>query len=437
MPLERTLSRFPPAAAAFARSLLDHHWREASWAYTRRGVMHEQGALLDADAWSGVEARADAHVEALCRGGALVVEDCDERIGGNRVGELAVGLRIVARMDWARRFNEWVEQLDWSRPRHAQAVVDALAWDAPDSWRELVGAILDDESAPEQALGPLARVAGMRGWPVGDSLVGVLEDRVGDLEAIAWATGALRTADAVPELEALIQEPEDGAVRRAAAIAALRFEPEAVVRYLSHVVAAEEWAAVPLALAAGTEQWTRLRDGVLAEPTPDRAIALGLFGAQHAIEPLLDLLGDEQCGAAAAEALFLLTGAPLREEAHARDPKAEPGNDDERRPALLVARLSRERQVWSEWIADWGGRPRPAGTTRVRHGVAIEPTRVLQAVARTDDRAEIRGWMLEELDIRYGAHVPAWPGLLQCQQQRARAMFPITSGSAGDWARRR
>ncbi|MCA9707149.1 MAG: hypothetical protein KDK70_14955 [Myxococcales bacterium] len=419
MSLADTLRRLPPAAVDFARSLFDHHWLEASWLYERRDVLHSQGALLSADGWLELETRTDAHVAALAKGGALVLDECEAKALEGDVGELHTAVRVLARTDEIDRFNALLERIDWGDPARAWAVTDALAWDAPDAWQELVSAALADESMPQDALGPLARVVGLRGWPQGEILLGVLEDRVGDLEAICWALGVLGVQDALSSLYEVIQEDLAPPVKQAAAIAALRFAAGEVVAFLEQVVGTQAWAAVPLALGGGPTSWGALSKAAKATPTAEHMWAIGLFGYVGGIELLLEFVEDETCGEAAAEGLYLLTGADLYEEGYEKNPDAEPsGEGEEDEPlGLLVCRLPRSREAWEGWLDEHDGeRLRGRIGTRVRGGAAFEPGTVLDEVGRRKVGARVGGWMLEELDVRYRLKAAMWPR----QQEKAR-----------------
>lgn len=445
MSLADTLRRLPPAATDFARSLFDHHWFEASWLYERREVLHGQGALLCADGWLELEERTDAHVRALAKGGPLVLGECESKAIDGDVGELHTAVRLLCRGNQIDRFNALVERIDWQEPRRAWAVVDALAWDAPDAWQALLGALLGDEDVPDEVLGPLARVVGLRAWPLGDALLGVLEDRAGDLEAVTWALGVLRMSEALPELYAVIQEEQAPAVKQAAAIAALRFAPGEVLAFLQQVVAKEAWAAIPLAIGGGPQVWSALSGAAKASPTPEHMWAIGLFGYVGGIDLLLELVEDEACGAAAAEGLYLLTGADLFEEGYEVDPgaeaeaEAEPpveGEEGEEPPGLLVSRLPRSKATWSTWITEHGAGSQTTATARIRLGTPFDLVSAREEPATTKLAARLRQWMIEELDIRYRLHATHWPRLSQTMMRCAlRSSQAATQAKTipGDW----
>lgn len=394
MPLEDTLRRLPPAATDFARERLEHHWSEAAWLYARRDVLHLQGHLVPPEQWHDVETRANAHVVALHRGGRLASDECTARARDGDAGELHTAVRVLCRSDLAEPFDVLVNELDWQDPARAWAVADALAWDAPDTWQRLLAAILEDESAPEDALGPLASVAGRRGWPMADALVAVLEDQVGDLGATAEAAARLGAADALPSLSAIIEGAEDPAARQAAALAAACFDARSLVAYLGSLVGREPWAAVPLALSAGPDALPVLVAALERSPSPELALGLGLLGHVDALPVLLRGLADERLASAAAEALYLLTGAELHEELQlSRQTGPIAG--------LVVERLPVAQEPWAAWLEAHGWATGRSPALRHRLGVPFEPSRVLDELARTTLRPELRDAMAIELSIRH------------------------------------
>lgn len=392
MALEDTLRRLPPAAAEFARERLEQHWSEAAWLYARRDVLHLQGHLVPPEQWHDIEIRAKAHVVALQRGGRLASSECEARARDGDHGELHTAVRVLCRNDLAEPFDALVNELDWQDQPRAWAVADALAWDAPEPWQRLVAAILEDESAPEDALGPLASVAGRRGWAMADALVAVLEDEAGDLAAVAEAVVRLGAADALPALSAVVEGAGEAATRQAAATAAACFDARRLVDYLGRIVAHEPWAAVPLALGAGAEALPVLVGALERSPSPEFVLGLGMLGHLDALPVLLRALADGRLAATAAEALYLLTGAELHEEtALARDQPVS---------GLVVERLPTSPERWVAWLEAHG---LASGRSGLRHrlGAPFDPHRVLDELARTTLRPAIRDAMAIELTIRH------------------------------------
>lgn len=423
MPLDETLRRLPPGAVGFASRLFDFHWSEAAWLYERREALFVQGALVSPDDWRGIEARAEAHVAALDLGGRQVFDRCEAKAYDGDVGELHTAVRLLARADSFDAFAELVDGLDWHESPRAQAVIDALAWDAPEHWQRSIGTLLSDDTIVEDAVGPLSRVVGLRGWPLDAVITELLQRGEGDLQAPSWAAGRLGVAAALPHLYALIEGAEEPSVRQAAAIAALRFAPAEVLAFLQQVLATEDWAAIPFALAAGAGGWDALAATVQASPSAQRVLALGVFGHPAGIDIALHALDQRTYASEAAEALYLLTGAPLHRETHAsvfggepHEDEFEDDPDDERPRGLLISRLPRTRAPWEAWLQEHGDRLR-AYQGRLRFGAPAEPQGVLDVLGDTATTPELRGWMTEELSIRHRLQVRTWPSLPQAMQR--------------------
>jgi len=488
MSLARTLARLPSAAVDYAQGLFAEHWAEAAWLYERRELQRLQGGLVPPEQWLEIESRAEAHVDALMLGGRLVTDECEARALEGDPGELHTAVRMLARADLSERWVTLVGALAWDEPTRAEAAVDALVWDAPTSWKAAVGMLLASPETPEAALGPLARVAGLRGWSHGDALVGLLQAGRGDQHGLVDAVSRLALVAALPGLVSLVEHAEDAGLRSSAAAAALRFDPRWVLARLERSVESEPWATIPLAMIAGADALPRLltahrRTPAAAEPI----LALGLLGHVDAIDPLLAALDHEAVAWAAAEALELITGAGLYEEmeepvpaggAKAAEPdqtptepdepmpeespaddepmpttaaEAGPSEDDEpagepepEEPAededdgILVLRPSRSRERWSAWLAERSG-TFAARQLRHRHGAPFLPARSLDALASTHPSSVMRELVACELAIRHGAPLAWSPRLLVPQQREAlrriRAHLDGQRVVAGAWAR--
>lgn len=473
MSFDRTLARLPLAAADYAQAIFAEHWAEAAWLYERRETQRLQGGLVAPEQWLDVEARAEAHIDALMLGGPLVTAECEARALDGDVGELHTAIRVLARADLSERFIRLVVGLAWDEPLRAAAVVDALVWDAPASWKAVVGSLLASPDTPEAALGPLARVAGLRGWSHGDALVALLHAGRGDALALVDAVTRLEVAAALPALVSLVEQADDAWLRSMAAIAALRFDPRWVLARLERSAGSEPWATLPLAMVAGQDALPRLLAALEHAPeAPEPLLALGLLGHVDALEPLLAALDHDAVAWAAAEALELLTGAGLYEEVlepipallgsktepdqtpsepdddepePASEPEAdvpvpvagaEPSVDDEPAEAepedpgaaadddeddgMAVLRPSRSRERWAAWLSE-RREAFAARQLRHRHGAPFLPARSVDALASTRPSTVLRELVAVELAIRHGVPLAYSPQLLVPLQRDALA----------------
>src|SRR5262249_18458618 len=121
----------------------------------------------------------------------------------------------------------------------------------------------------------------------------------------------------------------------------------------------------PLALSGGRSDAAALMK--VAAPTTETLTALGILGDLGAVRLLVDKLGDNTLGAAAATALQLITGAELREEVFVPQPVEEdemfddeqqvyeetgetPRRVDNRPFGVNVERASQNPDHWREWL---------------------------------------------------------------------------------------
>src|SRR5262249_28807153 len=111
-------------------------------------------------------------------------------------------------------------------------------------------------------------------------------------------------------------------IRANATIASLRSgDPRALAKCRARVARGDATMHVPLALSGGRSDAAALMK--VAAPTTETLTALGILGDLGAVRLLVDKLGDNTLGAAAATALQLITGAELREEVFVPQPVEE------------------------------------------------------------------------------------------------------------------
>jgi len=206
--------------------------------------------------------------------------------------------------------------------------------------------------------------------------------------------------DAFDGLAEVLGNASEADTRRAAAMAALQLDAGTTVEYLARAIGHEAWATIPLAVAAGADAMPHLQGAIERFPSqPEPSIALGLLGHTAAIDPLLAALTDDGSAGAAAQGLFLLTGAKLHEEVQAEESNDDAVDDDDSL-GLPIGRLSTSAERWRDWL-DQHGQALGGNGTRVRFGVPFDPSRVLDELLRTTLPPELREVMASELSIRY------------------------------------
>jgi hypothetical protein len=278
----------------------------------------------------------------------------------------------------------------------ADLAADVAGRGGPEEDRALLAALV--KATPEGSPA-IARAVGRIGSPqdawIADRWVACAEPR--QREEVAIAQLRLRGRSA---LASIAQRLADKTVLRAAALAADQQVASAIV------------AQAP-ALAG----------------SPTFTAALGLTGDPAAVPWLLAAL-EGRAGDVAAEALVILTGASLVEEAEALRPLPDEELSNEELAARqqgdprvgtereTVVRLCRDRARWTEALGPAIARLHPG--QRHRGGVPATPESTLALLERAPLRAELRRLLAEELVIRWGVPLPFDPWL---PVRRQRALF--------------
>jgi hypothetical protein len=212
---------------------------------------------------------------------------------------------------------------------------------------------------------------------------------------------------------------------------------------------------ITLGLAAGRQMTKALLAACADSPrSADVLTGVGLLGDLAAVRPLVDMLTTEGLAGAAAEALCVITGAPLFEEAVIPEEITEdemlpgelfafrergetPRRTDGQPYGTKVRRVTRDPAVWDEWLQ--ANASRFAAGHRYRRGDLYTPQVLLDCLWSETFPKSYRCWIGDELQIRYGIDLPFEPDLFVDQQQRvlrgaaARIARATTDSEPGTW----
>lgn len=393
MTIEQTLHRFSPPAAAFVRGLYAEHWDESAWLWERREGLREAGPLISTRQWAQSEARTEAHVHALFRGGTWVLEDAVARSTEATPGELHTLVRLGCRHGQRPIVERVLSEFEGESEKRSWAIREALLWDLPVAWHPWIKDRFEHGHLGEWAIETLAFVAGRRRFSLGRSLFERVKTSTNP--TLVDALGRLWEPGAAELVWPYAQGEGSHALKRAVSLCVLRNDPLAARRLLQWAVeTGQSWAATGFAMSVGTSGFSPLRR--LSERIPHATEpwwALGMLGHTGAIPHLMTALSDDGARVAAADALYLLTGADLFEAFEEPDP-------DE--PALIHVgkRLNTSPDAWDAWLRDRKAAFGEAGV-RVRFGQPFDPRRTLQELRTTAVRSELRDHLVEELEVRY------------------------------------
>jgi len=404
----------------YRQSVYREYFLEASCLYDQRRCLLNDPEYDWPDP-ARVEIRLVSHIDALAEGGEEALAVCAAARSDDE-GALHAALRVFCRQGRFDLVQDGLAKLD---PRNAEALEaagTALAADMPSACEaEWLGALCA-ESAPSAAAASWVIIH--RRLDMGRPLRSLIEgNRVAAiLKVLIRAAGRTPSAGYVletllPKLHATL-EYEDAEVRREAALALLRLgDPRVLDICRAEAKQGAAWPCIPLGLAGEQNDVALLLKITARQPSPDGLTALGWLGDIRAVPPLLKHLAVPAFAEAAAQSLWLMTGADLCEEVFIPvgiDPnilfedeleqykKGEfvlPGN----MRGSTFTRISQSPAVWQAWWTE--NEKRFDASVRYRSGAPCLPATGLAILANPKTRRNVRDLAADELAIRYGVDI--------------------------------
>lgn len=283
----------------------------------------------------------------------------------------------------------------------AGALTDALRSEVWPAWQPVLERWLADPSPT--VLAAIAVTAAYRGLSLGPALVAAAE-RAGaqaPLGPLLWALGRLREPAALPLLShhAGRLEGEEAPV---ATLALLRFGEPATLEHVVRLTSTHPWACSLLAIAGGPMH-ASIFQGRLARAlvTADEIQAAALFGDAAVVPRLLECLAKGLHPEATAQALYVLTGAPMIETVVEPAPAPErlPNGEPDPRDRIRSVRLVQDPTPWREWWSGHQAAFQPG--RRHRLGQPASPVVLGHTLHRFVLPRPLRQLAAEEIGLRY------------------------------------
>lgn len=394
---------------AFTRGLHEEHLQEISLLFEQQLAVRLKPDFAWPDA-ADIEARIEAHLDALLIGGEPALEVCRHVAREGDFGELFGATVVFCRQHQAPLLAEVLRQMDFKDTKKQLALVMAMRKALPTTWAGFVEQAL--VQGDERLIAPLAAVSGHLRLPHGAALVAALQRSPAQALPVIEALGRLRDASAEPALQAALREP-DAAVRNAAALALWRMG-----RGLP------DMAAKPLtcALAGGPAMAEALRQRIEAgQAGAEEVLALGVLGYVPAWPLIYQALSQPALAEAAATALQWATGAALQAEVFVPEEvdeqalfkhelqawqqyKQAPTRLDGQPFGEVMSKPMVDPAAWQQWFAANAGR----FDSRLRYhgGQPCSPAVLVSSLLSPQGDARLRRCAALELDIRYGCPVP-------------------------------
>jgi uncharacterized protein (TIGR02270 family) len=415
----------------FSADLYLEHLEEASFLYDQRLGLYDDPEVTWLDIGK-FEDRLEAHLEALVSGGELALEICVRRSEEGDPGELYTAVCVFCRHQRRDLLGVVLKRLDLKDSLRSTAVRDAITDEMPEEWGEVLATSLN--RGYDKLIPMVAHFVGHRRLASASVDELIARPRVTDgLAELLWAWGRVGEARTASHVAGYVDH-EDSAVRTNAVIALLRRGDDGALAACSaRALDGDPAMCLPLAVCAGPSALGLLHNFVLQPSvTPATLIALGVLGDLKAVRPLIEKLTDEKLGAAAAVALQLMTGAPLRENAFIPDVVDEdelfedeqetylqtgevPKRIDDRPFGVNVERTSQNPEDWVEWLEEHKADFSPS--QRYRLGKPFSLSSLVDTLASPLFGRVVRALAYEELVIRYRIDAPFEPEMRVNEQK--------------------
>jgi len=392
----------------FHRELYVEHLEEGAFQYATRiaWLTDEEVGWQDLER---LEYAIEAHLDGLVVGGEEALNVCLEMLPDAEFDLLFIIALLFCRLRSSSGLAALWQNFDFDDEQKVRAVSDAFLWECPTKWRLHISKVF--ESGKIGLFPVLAPILARLQISVGPAyLRGLRQIKANFLPAMLAPLPLLPDAmEVLPGLQQLIGDP-DHYIAGAAILASLRLGQRSV---LARCRAEPQFFPLHLVVAGELDEARRIL--VVAETgnaNADCLFALGLWGNPGVVPVLLRYLPHETYGAAAAQALHLITGAPLFETV--RDPGQV--TEDElfeheledfrqgRLPAMFagdeIEKLSQDPARWQEWLTNNAAHFQ-AGQ-RYRLGEPATPAVMVQQLIDNRTPNHIRQWVYLELVLRYG-----------------------------------
>jgi uncharacterized protein (TIGR02270 family) len=322
-----------PPRTYFEWQLRQEHLEEtASLYYQRRTILHDPEVE-----WPRVgeaEQRILNHVDAVVAGGATSIWAVASGLLAEEEGLCFAGALVLAVLPDPKNFDRMEATLAQPAASRVQAIQEALRHVRPAGFLERLTAWLAHEDLAVQAMA----ISLLGELQLGEPALLYRFLQSDEPLLVRRASQALRRRGdvyATSEIERLLRH-RDPTVVHEAALAAIclgsRSAPDACRQFCRQGAPPETRAAFLLALGGNLRDLDVILRSSPSPPglSPEVLSALGILGCVESVDYLLSALRaeDDAVKLAAAEALDLITGAKLREEAAVPDPDAPDLKDE-------------------------------------------------------------------------------------------------------------
>lgn len=409
----------------FHRELYIEHFEEGAFHYATRVAWFTDEEVGWQD-WERLEIAIEAHLDGLVVGGESALKVCLELLPNAEYDQLFMIVLLLCRLRSTQGLGLLWPAFDFFDEEKQKAVSDAFLWECPDEWAPHIANVFAN-GKPE--LCPiLAPCLAQKQISVGEAYLQAMskvdiKQQVRMLEILPTLPDAKNFR---LHLEEYVNHPNHS-VAAAAIVAALRLGLRSV---LERCRAEPNLFPLQLVIAGERDDVRRvLAVAQRGDANADTLFALGLSGRLDAVPVLLPYLQHEDYGAAAAQALHFITGAPLFETIQVSEPITEDelfeheleGFQRGDLPPVFagdeVNRLSQDPAQWQTWLTEHSAHFQRGQLYRL--GELLSPAIMVQQLIDNQTPSPIRYWIYLALILRYGLPLTFDPQARVATQKRS------------------
>ena len=394
------------------------HLEEAAYHYETRQTWLVDDTLGWLDLYR-LDLSIEAHIDALVVGDIQALQVCLEHLADADPPMLFIIVSVFCRHKSIGNLSKIWPDFDFEDREKVEAVAEALRLACPEEW---LGSLLKVVEGDNKAMFPVVApsIARLARGSVPKLLSLLTKCEKADLPVLLDAISKCDRSVAqqcIAMVGRLVNSSSTDVLEQSTK--ALLIMGEA--RALPHIKGQIDKIPMLFALGGGMSETLALlqlaKKGVANE---DVILALGFCGVVDVVSSLLAYLKHPDLSLVAAQALYIMTGAPLFETVHVPDEVEEdelfeheidafrkgelPKNIDGIPYGVEVQRLCVDPEIWNDWLKQ--NRSSFERGLRYRGGRPYSPEQLLNDLISNQMNYPLRQFVYEELVVRYGLDIP-------------------------------
>lgn len=430
----------------FLEELYEEHIEEASFLYEQR-LAYLDDPEVEWLATQAEEQRLEAHIDALVIGSNKAIDTCRALALDGDMGATYVLVTLYCRQNLLEPLLVDLNEIDYSDEAIRQSIYLALSDNLSSDW---IGTVMKPPLSKQLALFSLfiPALIKQKAFLEGQSFEKVLQKDLPDLHPTIQAAGQLRDGASRKLLAEYIAKG-DAKLKQVAMRSMLQMGYQQAIEYAQRHLPLAEQPLTSMALGTNTDFFHSLFKTPQDEWSQEVIDSITLGGLADHIPILINSLEKEELAPQIAQALFIITGAPLTETKFLEDNWEEEdlfedeleafkeGNNPQRLDGQPygeeVEELTLNPDHWRHW---WHhNQSNFVVGARYRLGRALSPIALVQLLIHPRIPHTMRELSYQELLIRYQAQIYfSTSDWIHAQQQSIRQLYQWAQQVDGNYS---